>query len=353
MSYCDFNPRLFKPFTSMKTKIIPGMADDWEMVPATYRSNSGFSLKSKKLNQEVADIELYRFLKFSKEFELKIDSLKLEGNFIVGNDRSVYTEDMYNEWREKFEKRTETIIDKKDYKVGHHYKTPCGAEYVYLGFKYMSNIKNNCKGDYSLISKVTKKYLVIGVDDTKKKIKTLSSNTVSTLSQKFTKDFGEVITEDRAAEYLEFFLGTNPAITCFEDTKPKTEEYELQEMFMPRHALNYHNKALIVKRGGSLFASANGYGNVGISISYYGPEIGEPTAPKTNSWGSENYEYREQNEVYKKSQNQKEGGWFYSQYYTGAEFDTEKMYQKPNGWGRNAHEGEVKVDKMFRLGIKK
>jgi len=54
--YCDFNPRLFKQFTSKKTKIIPAMADDWEIIPATYVKLGGFSLKSVKLNQEVADI---------------------------------------------------------------------------------------------------------------------------------------------------------------------------------------------------------------------------------------------------------------------------------------------------------
>ena len=142
MSYCDFNPRLFKEFTSMKKKIKPAMADDWEIVPDGYNTNSGFSMKSKKLNQQIADIELRRFLRFSKEQNLTIIGLNLQGNYIIGNDRSVYTEEMYNKWREKFEERTETIIESANYQVGHQYKTPCGMTLIYLGEYYVSSLKN-------------------------------------------------------------------------------------------------------------------------------------------------------------------------------------------------------------------
>ena len=76
MSYCDFNPRLFKEFTSMKKKIKPAMSDDWEIVPDSYNTNSGFSLKSAKLNQQVADIELRRFLRFSKEQKFNYSRFK-------------------------------------------------------------------------------------------------------------------------------------------------------------------------------------------------------------------------------------------------------------------------------------
>ena len=47
MSYCDFNPRLFREFTSMKKKIQPAMSDDWEIIPESYNTNSGFSMYSK------------------------------------------------------------------------------------------------------------------------------------------------------------------------------------------------------------------------------------------------------------------------------------------------------------------
>ena len=161
MSYCDFNSRLFKPFTSKKTKIIPSLSDDWEIIPSTYVKLGGFSLKSQKLNQEVADIPLRRFLTFCKEQKLVIDSLNLIGKYIIGNDRSVYTVDMYNKWREKYEKRTEDIISYKDYEPGCYYVTPCGMKVLYLGSRYICKIKNKRHYDVSLkLTKPVKKHFI-------------------------------------------------------------------------------------------------------------------------------------------------------------------------------------------------
>ncbi len=160
MSYCDFNPRLFKEFTSMKKKIKPAMADDWEILTDSYNTDSGFILESKKLKQKVADIRLRRFLNFCKKHNLIIEGLKLKGNYIVGNDRSVYTEDMYIEWKEKYDTRTEVIVDKKDAKIGHQYKTPCGKTLIFFGARYVANIKEKFlnKGEYGEFTNVSKKY---------------------------------------------------------------------------------------------------------------------------------------------------------------------------------------------------
>lgn len=211
MGYCDFNPRLFKPFTSKKTKIIPGMADDWEMIPDQYVKIGGFSLRSVKLNQEVADISLTRFLKFCKEQNLTIEGLKLKGSFVVGNDRSVYTVDMFNTWKEKFDIRTEVIIDKKDLIPGHLYKTPCGAEIVYLGaWHYSSNKTKEVRVDgkgYSCnwetiiesTGKVSRKHLML---DNYNELRNSYYGGFKILNQKATKDLGEKYTVEEIEEHI-------------------------------------------------------------------------------------------------------------------------------------------------------
>jgi len=158
--YCSYNVKLFKPFVSMKTKIVPAMADDWEIIPDTYRGNDGFKLYSKKLNQTVADIDLRRFLNFSKKYNLIIDSLKLKGDFIIGNDRSVYTKDMYNKWKEKYEERTETNINKKDLIVGSKYETPCGSQFIYLGKYYNINFKKGYENGLYILTNIKSVYLI-------------------------------------------------------------------------------------------------------------------------------------------------------------------------------------------------
>ena len=159
-NYCDFNPRLFRQFISKKEKIHPAMSDDWVMVPSPYVKLGGFSLKSEKLKQEVADIDLLRFLRFCREQNLVIEGLRLKGQYIVGNDRSVYTEGMYNTWREKFDKRTEVLINKNDAIPGHKYKTPCGKSIIYMGFRYISRIQFNKEMNLNYHSKVSKVHFV-------------------------------------------------------------------------------------------------------------------------------------------------------------------------------------------------
>ena len=230
-SYCNFNPRLFKEFTSMKTKIKPALSDDWEIIPNTYNTNSGMMLYSEKLNQKVADIELRRFLQFSKEQNLTIQGLKLQGTYVIGNDRSVYTEEMFQKWKNKFELRTENIIDKKDYKIGHKYKTPCGAEYIYLGTRYKANIKRGATSfTEDNISKVTKKYYVCEVGVSKSQVLSDPTWKISELKQKFTKDLGEVINEETADLYLEALKAKDLTIVCLEKEKPKKPKFGLVEL---------------------------------------------------------------------------------------------------------------------------
>lgn len=279
MSYCDFNPRLFKEFTSMKKKIQPAMSDDWEIVPDGYNTNSGFSMKSKKLNQQVADIELRRFLRFSKEQNLTIIGLNLQGNFIIGNDRSVYTEEMYNKWREKFEERTETIIESANYQVGNQYKTPCGMTLIYLGEYYVSSLKNKeyRNKDYSVHTKPAKKHLVISPDAIKSDgtSKSYYSYSAGTLTQKFAKDLGQYISEENVQLYLNNWLNSDPTLVYLSKEKP-AKDAELKLVSITPKTEQEYKKALIFRSSDKFYTSYYGGGigsqlfsNGGTSYKYY------------------------------------------------------------------------------------
>jgi len=191
--YCDFNVKLFKPFTSMKTRIYPALASDWEIIPNAYNTSGGFSLKSKALNQQVADIDLRRFLEFSKKYDLTIKGLKLQGEFIVGSDRSVYTREHFDEYEAKYNSRMNEgkFIEKKDLKIGHQYLTPCGAKYVYAGAFYISNGKTIYNAKTISFSKVTKKHCYYEVAyDGERKLGIIPPK------YKFTKDLGKNISEE-------------------------------------------------------------------------------------------------------------------------------------------------------------
>ena len=264
MSYCDFNPRLFKEFISMKKKIQPGMSDDWEIVPDSYNTNSGVSLKSVKLNQQVADIELRRFLRFSKEQNLTIQGLKLQGEFIVGNDRSVYTKEMFEKWKAKYEERTEVIIESKDYIPGHKYKTPCGAELVYLGQKYMSSLKQSeaSNKNFSICIKPVRTHLVVSPDTFDKDgnwgVKNYSSYynraTAGKLTQKFAKDLGCVLTQVQVNDYLAEFLELDNMLVYLSDEKPaKDAKLQLREVILTEKMLKsgYTSAKVFSKHGSS------------------------------------------------------------------------------------------------------
>ena len=140
------------------------LADDWEIIPQSYNRKAGFGLKSVKTDQYVQDCNLMRFLQFSKEQDITIVGLKLDGRYIVGNDRSLYTEFMYKQWTYKYKVREENQIENKDLITGHKYRTMCGKEVIYLGFKYMSRIKNPKEnfgeGYEQNITKIKKTYLI-------------------------------------------------------------------------------------------------------------------------------------------------------------------------------------------------
>jgi hypothetical protein len=268
-NYCDFNPGLFRQFISKKVKIFPAMSDDWVIIPAEYVKDGGFSLKSEKLNQEVADINLLRFLQFCAEQKLVIDSLKLIGNFIVGNDRSVYTEAMYNEWVEKFTERTETIINVNDAIPGHQYKTPCGMTVIYMGFRYISRVKLDKSMSLTNYSTVSKVHFIA------KSLEIHSwQNTyqLESMKVKFTTDEGAIATPVEIDVMMDDYYTHSPEYVIFSKAMPKKGyEIGLVEAKLPVLVGKKSLNGLIAESKGKLYC-ADGINDTALYITHYIPK---------------------------------------------------------------------------------
>jgi len=256
--YCDFNVKLFKPFTSMKKKIQPALSDDWEMVPDTYNTKGGFSLRSKKLNQQVADIDLRRFLQFSKEFDLVIKGLKLQGEFIVGSDRSVYTKEHFEEYNKRYNERINegNFIPKKDLIIGHRYLTPCGAEFVYAGARYKTSFKTDHMGKTCKFSKPKRVHTYISKRyDGKNFLEEIPSK------YKFTKDLGV----DKLASFIENATFTNCGRTDVFFRKEKSDTVSFKELVIDSSMVRNYSarsfgmieKNIFVKIGSDIFCFTN------------------------------------------------------------------------------------------------
>jgi len=270
-NYCDFNPGLFRPFVSMKRDIVPAMADDWVMVPVSYTRVDGFSLKSEKLGQQVADIDLRRFLQFCAEQNLVIDSLRLQGNYIIGNDRSVYTEEMFNTWKAKFDKRTETILDVNTCIPGHRYKTPCGKTVIYMGWRYVSRIQFPTKGEklsfdkYSQVSKIhfTADSLIREAWD--------KTYEIESMKVKFTEDKGEEVTLEKVDEIMDHFYRYSPEFVVFSKERPaKDHKIGLIEVPLP-HDLGkdkYNYMPVLVMGAKDKLYCGDGYNGPTLEMAY-------------------------------------------------------------------------------------
>jgi hypothetical protein len=116
----------------MKIEVKPTLSSTWSITAQSYNRNESCILSNDE-DVSIADISIKRFFQFLKEQNITLIGNKLVGTYIIGNDRSLYTVDMYNEWREKFDKRVETSINKNDLIEGHLYKTVCGSIFLYLG----------------------------------------------------------------------------------------------------------------------------------------------------------------------------------------------------------------------------
>jgi hypothetical protein len=132
---CTFNNRLFDNFISKSKTIKPQLSDDWEFFTETFNQKSGVTLKSKKLNMEVVGIPFSSFLDAVKEYEINISNGRfLEGLFIIGRDRKIYSKEYYNEWLKKYNdiKGTKKVTA-RNLILGQKYVFKCGAEQYLIG----------------------------------------------------------------------------------------------------------------------------------------------------------------------------------------------------------------------------
>lgn len=221
MSYCDFRLNLFQPFISMKTKIVPKLTDDWIIVNKSYNKHEGMGLKSIKLGQTVQDISLRRFLTFCKIHEVHQIGDKLQGSFVVGQDRSLYDEETYNKWVDKYDKRTENIISVKDAKVGHIYRTICGLSVIYLGSKYTAKWKDDLRDkNYTKIAKVHYVHIRIDFEDNNP-----SYGIQPKGSLKFIRDMGYALDKDEIDNVFKHYFHKIKNLVYFSDKLIRNPEY--------------------------------------------------------------------------------------------------------------------------------
>lgn len=258
MSYCDFNLTLFKQFTSGKTKIFPALSDDWELIDKTNIIKDGVALQSKKLDQTVYDIPMRRYLKFCKMENVTVVGNLLQGEFAVGQDRSVYKKADFDKWTDKYNSRTETIISVKDAKAGHIYRTVCGLSVIYLGSKYTAKYKNNIADKkYTKISKVHYIHTQIDFKDDDPKYGIQPKG-----SYQFTRDMGYALDSDEIANVFKHHYYGNKEYVYFGDKLIKDPEYGYIEV----EPFEYKYKAWQADRKGEinivpydiLFTYANG-----------------------------------------------------------------------------------------------
>jgi hypothetical protein len=124
----------------MKVEVKPTLSSTWSITAKSYNKNESCILSNDE-GVSIADISIERFFQFMLEQNVTLIGNKLQGTYIIGNDRSLYTVDMYNEWKDKFEKRVETSINNNDLIEGHLYKTVCGSTFLYLGKRYYISAK--------------------------------------------------------------------------------------------------------------------------------------------------------------------------------------------------------------------
>lgn len=136
---CITNHKLFNQFVSNKKKIIPEITDDWELSQERGGMGhlDGVNLYSKKLDQNVFDISFSHYLKFIKEHDVVSRGGKIEGKFIIGSDRKLYSLEQWQKLQDNINRITYNIIPKKNWIKGNTYATECGSQVMYLGKQYL------------------------------------------------------------------------------------------------------------------------------------------------------------------------------------------------------------------------
>lgn len=259
MSYCDYNPKLFKEFVSMKTKIKPQLSSTWTLKAEQYRKLESCTLSNEE-GVKIADISIKRLLQLMKEQNVSLIGDRLIGNFIIGNDRSLYTEEMYNTWKEKFEERISTEIPITELVEGHLYKTVCGSTLLYLGKRWTVNVSVK-EGNFK-VGKPTSSHYCIPYFDPNRSWHVSPAK----INQKTIQDLGvyegikyKTWEEDWVKSNQEYGFGSGYTIVHVAKDKPDMNNIKLE--FLPKNKLYSGGRSyeVVTNQGKMFLAKGNGY----------------------------------------------------------------------------------------------
>jgi hypothetical protein len=173
----------------MKVEVKPTLSSTWSITAKSYNKNESCILSNDE-GVSIADISIKRFFQFMQEQNVTIVGNKLQGTYIIGNDRSLYTVDMLNEWKDKFDERVETEILKTDLKEGYIYQTVCGSHLLFMGKRHY--ISGQIKGTGIKISKPSSEFFVIESYDETAVWRNEGKN-ATRLKQRIVKEIGKSI----------------------------------------------------------------------------------------------------------------------------------------------------------------
>jgi len=212
-----------KPFYSNKKKIIPQLTDDWEI---NFENTTAITLFSPSLNQEIISVPAVTVLKFINDNNLEIRKNKIIGIFSVNTGKLLVNQENFG----KNEPKVVEYIEHDDLEIGETYIDEKGSNFIYLGYRYVSNIKKNSKNIE--FTKVNKKHFM------KKTIKTRFRELYHTafirtdiLTKKVIKKSDEY--ESKPLEYcekeLEDYYNREIKYAIFEKDKPISTKIGLVE----------------------------------------------------------------------------------------------------------------------------
>lgn len=137
-----------KPFYSNNKKIEPDLSNDWEI---EFTEDMTVNLRSRVLEQEIIAIPAINVLKFINKNNFTIEKNKIIGLLSVVSGKTLINEEEF--YSNQIEKEIEDI-SYNDLKVSEIYEDIKGTKFIYLGWRYVSNIKSNADDfEYTKINK--------------------------------------------------------------------------------------------------------------------------------------------------------------------------------------------------------
>jgi len=178
------NPNLFKSFITNKVKINPKVSNDWFINYTTADVNNGYMTITSS-DQHIRRVPIFKFFDLlnngtvdenGNQSPISIIGNRLQGNFIINNQREIYSDHFYNIWKQvhgldrTIPQNTQGIqnLKKEDLVPGRVYKTNITRDSLdlerFLGYKYI--IKYQIFNG-ELIPKITRLRIAISIHLTK------------------------------------------------------------------------------------------------------------------------------------------------------------------------------------------